>query len=103
MVQPALKEFDDVVVVQADEHIASPLAGADDAFVAQSAQLVRDGGFGQSQPRDEFADAHLPIHERADDAHARGVAEGLEEAGEAGGGIGRDEFIRHGNGRSVFV
>jgi hypothetical protein len=41
--EASLKEFGDMAIIQADEDVAALFAGADDALVAQSAQLMRDG------------------------------------------------------------
>jgi len=94
MVEPTLEQLDDMLIVQGHEDVASLLAGADEAFVAQTAQLMRNGGPGQPEALHQFAHTHLAAHERIEDAHAGGVAEGSEEIGKAGGyGRGEGSFL----------
>jgi len=86
--EAALKEFGDVAVIQADEDVAALFTGADDAFVAQSAQLMRNRRFAQVEFGDEFRDADLVIlREQRNDLKAGGVAERVEEFSQFVSGI----------------
>lgn len=78
-------EFFNMIVVEAIEDLTSRFAGADEAHLTQSAQLMRHGGLGHVQFFGKRADAHLAIEEQGDDPHAAGVAEGAEQFGELNG------------------
>jgi len=66
-------------------------AGAHKICLAQSAKLVGYGGFAHRQKDRKVAYAHFGYVERANDAHAGGVAEHLEKIRK----IDQDIFIRY--------
>lgn len=78
VIQTALEELDDMIVVQANIDITPLFAGADESLVTQTAQLMRDGGFSQTKPLDQFADSNFPFKQGADDENARWVAQGVK-------------------------
>lgn len=95
VIETAPKEFDDVVIIEANKDVTPLLAGADEAFVAQSAQLMGDGGLGHSQAVHQFADANLSIQQGGNDEDACRIAQRVEQAGKVGGNFGSDGFLRH--------
>ena len=80
MFQAALEEFGDVVVVNGDVNMSTSFARANQAFVFQPAQLVRDGRFGQADALHQVADVGLAIHQGGENPHTGGVAESFEQA-----------------------
>jgi hypothetical protein len=68
-------EFQNVVIVNRVEHLASGAAWTDEPHRSQQAQLVRDGGFAHADERGDIADAQLAIRKGVQDANARGIAE----------------------------
>lgn len=95
VVETALKEFDDMIVIKADKDIASLFAGADKPLVAQSAQLMRDGGFSQTKPLDQFTDTDFPFKQGRNNEDARRIAQRIEQVGEIGGDRGGDLIFCH--------
>jgi hypothetical protein len=80
--QPLSKERQDVAVVECVEnHPAAPPA-AYDARAAQEAELVGDGGLGQSELRGEIADAEFSAGKGVEHSHARRVAQDAKDPGE---------------------
>ena len=70
-----------MVVVDRIKDLPARFARADEVHLAQSAQLMRDGGFGHAESIGEDADAHFTVHELGNDTNAACVAEGAEEFG----------------------
>lgn len=70
-----------MVIFNGVEDLPSGFARADEMHLAQSAQLVRDGGFSHAESIGEGADAHFPVHELGDDADAARVAESAKKFG----------------------
>lgn len=95
VIQTAPEELDDMIVVQANIDITPLFAGADESLVAQSAQLMRDGGFSQTKPLHQFADTDFPIEQSADDENPGWVAQCIEQVGEIGGDCGGDLIFCH--------
>lgn len=85
VVEPEREQARDVIVVERVEDLPARFARADEAHVAQSAQLVRDGRVGHAESLGEDAHAFFAVHEQGNEADAAGVAEGAEEFGEFDG------------------
>lgn len=79
VVEPECEQARDVVVVYRVEDLPARFARADEMHLAQSAQLMRDCGFGHTESVGEGADAHFAVHELGDDADTARVAEGAEK------------------------
>ena len=67
-----------MVVVDGVKNLPARFPGVDEVHLAQSAQLVRDSGFGHTESIGEGADAHFAVHEQGNDADTARVAEGAE-------------------------
>jgi len=78
MVKTALVEFFDVLVVEGVKDLAAVFAGTHEAHLAQAAQVVGGGGFGEADSGGEGTDVHFAMGEGGDDADAAGIAEGAE-------------------------
>jgi hypothetical protein len=70
-----------VVIIDGIKDLPARFAGADKVHLAQSAQLVRDSGFGHTESIGKGADAHFPVHEQGNQADTACVAECAEEFG----------------------
>ena len=70
MVETAFEQFDHMIIIEADKYIASLFAGADESLVTQAAQLMGDGGFGDTQAIHQFANSNFPIQQGGDDQNA---------------------------------
>jgi len=95
VVETALEEFDDMSVIKADEDIASLFTGTDESFVTQTAQLMRNGGFGHTQAVHQFANSNFSIKQSTDDENACRVAQCVEQVGEIGCDFGGDLIFCH--------
>ena len=95
VIKTALEQFNDMIIVETDKDIASLFAGADEPLVAQSAQLMGDGGFGQSQTIHQFTDTNFSIKQSADDENACRVAQRVEQAGKIGCDFRGDVLLWH--------
>ena len=84
MLEPLLEQADNVVVVGDVVDVAADAARLHEPHAAQQAQLMGDGGLGESEELREVAHRHLGPGEGVEDAHARGVAEDLEGLGQSG-------------------
>ena len=98
MIQAALKELGNVIVIQGDIYLPALFSRTHQAFIAETAQLVRNSRFAQPDERHQVAHIHLSTEQRGNDAQASGVGEGIEQAGElASGGfvemIGRNRCV----------
>ncbi len=81
MIEAALEEVGDVLIIQAVEHLAPLFAGAHQPHLAQGAELVGDGRLADPHQLCQGADVDLAVRQDGDDAHPRGIAEGLEQFG----------------------
>jgi len=79
MIEPHAVEFLDVLVFERVKNLSSFFARADDAHLAQSAQLMGYGGLSHIESFGQRADTHLAFDKQGDDSHADGVAEGAEK------------------------
>jgi hypothetical protein len=79
MIKPHAVEFVDVLVFERVKNLPSFFARADEAHLAQSAQLMGYGGLGHIESFGQGADTHLAFDEQGDNPHAAGVAEGAEK------------------------
>jgi hypothetical protein len=95
VVQTALEKFDDMLVIDANENVSPLFARADETLVAQSAQLVRNGGFGQTDTLHQFTYADFTFHESGNNANPGGIAQGFEEIGEIERNFGCDVGLGH--------
>ena len=95
VIQTAPEELDDMIVVQANIDITPLFAGADESLVAQSAQLMRDGGFSQTKPLDQFADTDFPFKQGRNDEDTRRIAQRVKQIGKIGCDFGGDGFLWH--------
>jgi hypothetical protein len=68
------EEFDDMFIIQANVHFASLFASADKTLVAQSAQLVRNGGFAQPDALNQFPYTNFTLQQRGKYQNTRGIA-----------------------------
>ncbi len=87
VIEAALEEVGDVVIVEAVEDRAALFASADQAHLAQGAELVGGGRFADPDLGGEGTDVDLAFKEGGDHPDAGGVAEGTEELGHLGRGL----------------
>jgi hypothetical protein len=85
VIEPEGEKPRDVVVVERVEDLPARFPRADEVHLAQSTQLMGDGGFGHAESIGDGADASFPVHKLGDDADAACVAQGAEELGEFDG------------------
>ena len=78
-----------MVIFDGVEDLPARLARADKVHLSQPAQLMRDGGLGHAEVFCQSIDAHFPVHELGNDAHAAGITEGAEEFSK----LNRFEFV----------
>jgi hypothetical protein len=92
VVGPESIEFLDPVVhrfeflrVEAVEAALAGLLDGDDAHFSQDAQVLGDGGLGETELNDDFGDVALgPLGEEVDDLPPTGFGDGVEDVGGCG-------------------
>ncbi len=87
MIEAALEEIGDVVIIEAVEDRAALFAGANQAHLAEGAELVGGGRLADPDLSGEGADIDLAFKEGGDHPNSGGVAEGTEELGHLGSGL----------------
>lgn len=95
VVEPALEELHDVLVIEADEHIAPLFARPDDALVAQPAQLVRHSRFGQAQALHQLPHTNLAFDQGGQNEDARRITQRGEQVGQVKGSFRRHSGLGH--------
>ena len=93
MVETAFEQFDHMIIIETNEDVTPLFACANEALVAQSAQLMRNGRLGQPQALHQFADTNLPIEQSADDENTGRVAQRIEQVGEIRGDFRGDLIL----------
>jgi hypothetical protein len=85
VIQPQREQARDMVIVYGVKDLPARFARADKVHLAQTAQLVGDGGFGHAESIGKGADALFAVHKQGNEADAVRVAEGAEEFGKFDG------------------
>jgi hypothetical protein len=79
VIQATRIQVSDVFIVQGIKHLAAFFAGANQAHLAESAQLVRNGGVTEPYGLGEGANVFLALSQFRDNAYPAGIAKCAKE------------------------
>jgi len=102
VLQPKPIELFDVIIIESVKDLATVLAAADEAKLAQSAQLMRNSRFGHRELRGKLTDIPFAVEQERNDPQTCGVTEGAEQVSQVGGRIFFEYHRKYMNNCSII-